>query len=108
VAAEVVRGQLVERAQLAGEEAAAERAVRDEADAQLAQGRQDSSASGSRAQIEYSVCSAEIGCVAYARRIVSGAASDRPRKRTLPSATSSPIAPTVSSIGVSGSTRCWQ
>ena len=35
-----------------------------------------------------------------------GAASGRPRKRTLPSFTSSPIAPTVSSIGVFASTRC--
>ena len=37
------------------------------------------SASGSRAQTEYSVCSAEIGWTAWARRIVSGAASERPR-----------------------------
>ena len=65
------------------------------------------SASGSRDQSEYSVCSAEIGCTACARRIVAGAASERPRKRTFPASTSSAIAPTVSSIGTDGSTRCW-
>jgi hypothetical protein len=42
-----------------------------------------------------------------ARRIVAGAASDRPMCRILPSATSSARAPTVSSMGVFGSTRCW-
>ncbi len=66
-----------------------------------------SSSSGSRDHSEYSVCSAWIGWTACARRIVSGAASDRPRKRTLPCRTSSAIAPTVSSIGTFGSTRCW-
>ena len=64
------------------------------------------SASTSRVHNEYSVCSAVIGCVACARRIVSGAASLRPMWRTLPSFTSSPIAPTVSSIGRLKSTRC--
>ena len=59
------------------------------------------SSSGSRLHSEYSVCSAAIGCTACARRIVAGAASDKPRKRTLPARTSSAIAPTVSSIGVS-------
>ena len=39
-------------------------------------------------------------------RIVAGAASESPICRTLPSLTRSAIAPTVSSIGVSGSTRC--
>ena len=58
-----------------------------------------SSASGSRVHSEYSVCSAVIGWTAWARRIVSGPASDRPMCRTLPSATSSARAPTVSSIG---------
>ena len=37
----------------------------------------------------------------------SAPASDRPMCRTLPSRTRSAIAPTVSSIGVAGSTRCW-
>ena len=36
------------------------------------------SSSGSRLHNEYSVCSAAIGCTACARRIVCGAASDRP------------------------------
>src|SRR6266568_1239347 len=57
-------------------------------------------ADGSRVQSEYSVCSAASGCTAWARRIVAGAASDNPMCRTLPSATSSAKAPTVSSIGV--------
>ena len=65
------------------------------------------SASGSRANTEYSVCSAVIGWTACARRIVSGAASLSPRWRTFPALTSSDIAPTVSSISTSGSTRCW-
>ena len=64
-------------------------------------------ASGSRVHSEYSLCTAAIGCTACARRIVSGLASDRPSVRTLPSLTSAAIAPTVSSIGTSGSTRCW-
>ncbi len=34
-------------------------------------------------------------------------ACDSPRCRTLPAATSSLIAPTVSSIGTVLSTRCW-
>ena len=65
------------------------------------------SSSGSRVHSEYSDCSAVIGCTAWARRIVSAPASDRPMWRILPSATSSASAPTVSSMGVFGSTRCW-
>ena len=38
--------------------------------------------------------------------MVPAPASDKPRYRTLPAFTSSAIAPTVSSIGVLGSTRC--
>ena len=64
-------------------------------------------ASGSRCQSEYSLCSAAIGWTAAARRIVVAAASLSPRWRTLPSATSPAIAPTVSSIGTRGSTR-WR
>ena len=48
----------------------------------------------------------EIGWTAAARRIVAGAASESPRERPLPALTRAAIAPTVSSIGVSGSTRC--
>ena len=58
-------------------------------------------------QNEYSLCRAEIGCSAWALRIVVSPASDRPRKSTLPSRTRSPMAPTTSSIGTAGSTRCW-
>ena len=47
-----------------------------------------------------------MGCTFAARRMTSAAASDRPSARTLPSFTSSAIAPTVSSIGVEGSERC--
>ena len=65
------------------------------------------SSSGSRVQSEYSVWSAEIGWTACARRMVAGAASESPSYRTFPARTSSAIAPTVSSMGTFGSTRCW-
>ena len=58
-------------------------------------------------QSEYSVWTAAIGWTSCARRIVLAEASLSPMARTLPSCTNSAIAPTVSSIGVSGSTRCW-
>ena len=60
----------------------------------------------SRVHSDHSVCSAAIGWTAHARRSVSADASLSPRWRTLPSCTSSAIAPTVSSISVPGSTRC--
>lgn len=44
--------------------------------------------------------------ICSARRIVAAEASDKPRCRTLPAFTSSAIAPTVSSMGTSRSTRC--
>ncbi len=56
---------------------------------------------------DHSLCSAAMGCTDTARRIVAADASDRPRWRTLPAATSSAIAPTVSSIGTVVSGRCW-
>ena len=65
------------------------------------------SGSGSRVHSEYSLCTAVTGWTACARRIVAAAASDSPKCRTLPSATSSPTVPATSSIGTSGSTRCW-
>ena len=65
------------------------------------------SPSGSRDHREYSVCTAVMGWTAWARRIVSGAASLSPMWSTLPCSTSSAMAPTVSSIGTFGSTRCW-
>src|SRR5438309_1617515 len=60
----------------------------------------------SRLQSDHSLWSALIGWTACARRIVSPAASDRPRWRTLPAATSSAMAPTVSSMGTLGSAPC--
>jgi hypothetical protein len=64
-------------------------------------------ASGSRVQSEYSDWSAVIGWTACARRSVATDTSESPRKRTLPAATNSLIAPTDSSIGTSRSTR-WR
>ena len=43
-------------------------------------------ASGSRVQSEYSFCSADTGCTAWARRTVATPASDMPKYRTLPAA----------------------
>jgi hypothetical protein len=104
--APVVVGEVVDGSDGPGEEAVAERRVRNEADAELAEDGQDLLLGIARPQ-QYSDCSAVTGCVACARRIVSTQASDSPMWRTLPSATSSARVPTVSSIGVSGSTRCW-
>ncbi len=94
------------RADRAGEEAVAKRGVGNEADAQLAEQRQEFGFRVTGPQ-EYSVCSAATGCTAWARRMVAGPASDRPMWRTFPSATRSARVPTVSSMGVFGSTRCW-
>ena len=63
--------------------------------------------SGSRHHREYSLCRAATGCTACARRMVSTPASDRPKWVTLPAAMRSRTAPATSSIGTSGSTRCW-
>ncbi|CAM5654447.1 hypothetical protein SVIOM74S_08842 [Streptomyces violarus] len=57
---------------------------------------------------EYSIWRSEIGAVAAARRIVSAPTSLRPMCRTYPFSTSSAIAPTVSSIGTSGSRRAMR
>ena len=65
------------------------------------------SSSRSRVNSEYSVWRAVIGCTPWALRMFVAEASDSPRWRTLPAATSSAIAPTVSSIGTVLSTRCW-
>lgn len=54
---------------------------------------------------EYSTRLSAIGAVAAARRIVPAPTSLRPKCRTYPFSTSSAIAPTVSSIGTSGSSR---
>jgi len=66
-----------------------------------------SSASGPRQNNEYSLWTAVTGWTACARRIVCTLASDKPKCLTLPSAISSLTAPATSSIGTSGSTRCW-
>ena len=47
------------------------------------------------------------GWTACARRIVPAAASDMPKCFTLPASMRSLTAPATSSIGTSGSTRCW-
>ncbi len=88
----------------AGEIAAPRAANRDEADAEFAAvGRISSSTS--RVKSEYSVCSAVMGQVLWARRMVFAAASDRPRYLTLAAfPRGATIAPTVSSMGTLGST----
>ena len=58
-------------------------------------------------QTEYSLWRALMGWTAIARRSVAEPASESPSHLTLPARTSSAMAPTVSSIGVCGSTRCW-
>lgn len=65
------------------------------------------SGSGSRVHSEYSDCTAVTGCTACARRIVAAPASESPKWRTFPAATSSPTVPATSSMGTAGSTRCW-
>ena len=62
--------------------------------------------STSRENSENSDWTAASGWTAWALRIVVADASDSPMCRTLPAATSSAIAPTDSSIGTWGSTRC--
>ena len=100
---------LVERrvlVDLARQESLAERAERHEADAEFLAASAGSPVSGSRHHSEYSLCSAATGCTAWARRIVSTPASDRPKCLTLPCRISSLTAPATSSIGTFGSTRC--
>src|SRR5258707_11504859 len=88
------------------QESAPERTVRDEVMPSSRQVVNTPLLSTSRDQSEYSLCNAAIGWIFAARRSVSGPASDSPSIRTLPAETSSAIAPTGSSIGTSGSTRC--
>jgi hypothetical protein len=106
-AAPVVGRQIVDRAEASGDEAATERAVGDERDAEVLQRRQQLS-SGSRLHKEYSVCTAAIECTLLARRRLSIEGSDSPRCFTLPACTNLDIAPIVSSIGTFGSTRCGE
>jgi aryl-alcohol dehydrogenase-like predicted oxidoreductase len=60
-------------------------------------------------QTEYSLWSRDLEeeILPLVREMGIGLVAYSPRKRTLPASTSSAIAPTVSSIGTSGSTRCW-
>ena len=70
LAAPVVLGEVVERADLAGEEATAERR---EGTRPIPSSRSvGRPASGLRVQSEYSLWTAVIGWMAWARRIVSG------------------------------------
>ena len=94
------------RVDFAGEEAFAQRAVGDEADAQFLQ-RRDDFGLGRRHHSEYSLCRAVTGWTAWARRMVAAPASDRPKCFTLPAPMRSFTAPATSSMGTSGSTRCW-
>ena len=84
--APVVVAQLFRRADRAGQQAAAERAVGHEADAELAAERQapPPPAPGSTANTRSA--RAAIGCTAWARRIVAALASESPSARTLPCA----------------------
>ena len=107
VAAVVVGREIVDRAELPGQEAAAERAVGDEADAELA-----ARSAGSRPRRRGSRANTRSAAPRSDGRRTRGGSSPAPprcspRCRTLPAVTSSAIAPTVSSIGTSGSTRCW-
>ena len=63
--------------------------------------------SGSRHQIAYSLCTADKGHTAWARRIERALASDSPQCKTFPSCIKSLTVPATSSIGTFGSTRCW-
>ena len=66
------------------------------------------SASGSRHHSEYSLCSAATGWTAWARRIVCDAGLGQAEMPDLAlRAISSFTVPATSSIGTSGSTRCW-
>ncbi len=66
-----------------------------------------SSSSGSRHQKEYSLCSAVTGCTACARRIVFTPCFGEAKVLNLAFWMSSLTVPATSSIGTSGSTRCW-
>ena len=63
--------------------------------------------SGSRHQIAYSLCTADKGHTAWARRMERALASDSPQCNTFPSCIKSLTVPATSSIGTFESTRCW-
>ena len=63
--------------------------------------------SGSRHQIAYSLCTADKGHTAWARRMERALASDSPQCNTFPSCIKSLTVLATSSIGTFGSTRCW-
>ena len=68
---------------------------------------EDDLASGSRQHREYSLCSAVTGWTAWARRIVCTPARTVRNASPCRPAISSLTVPATSSIGTSGSTRCW-
>jgi hypothetical protein len=90
----------------AGEKAFAERAERHQTDAELEQGRHDLGFGLAPPQRD-SLCSAVTVWTAWARRMTSTPASERPKCVTLPASMSSFTVPATSSIGTSGPTRCW-
>ena len=102
----VVVREVVGGADLSGEEPAPERRVGDESDAEFAQHRQDFrfGVPGPQGVLRLQGGDGMDG-VGSADRV--GPASERPMWRILPSATSSARVPTVSSMAVFGSTRCW-
>ena len=106
-AAAVVGREVVQAVDRAGEEASPERRVRDECDAELAT---DGERFFGLAPIEKRELTLQrrdrMNAVGPANGL--GAASERPIARTLPRSTSFAIAPTVSSIGTLGSTRCCE
>ena len=102
VAPVVVRRQIVDALDLAGEKAAPERAVGDEADAELA-----ARWPGSRPRDRGSTASTRSAARRWGARRARGGWSPAPLRTgrgsaPCPGATSSAIAPTVSSIGVVG------
>lgn len=87
----------------------AQRGVGHEADAQLTQHRQHRQHLGLRVPGPQGVLRLQGGDRVDGVGTADGlhARLDSPMWRTLPSATNSASVPTVSSMGVSGSTRCW-
>ena len=106
-AADVVAGiEIGRRGDRAGEEALAERAVRHEADPELLAGGEHFLLGTPPPQRVLALHRRHgLDCVRPADR--RAAASDMPKCLTLPASMSSLTAPATSSIGTSGSTRCW-
>ena len=104
VPARIVGRQVVDLLERARQEPASQWTIGDEPDSQFADGRQVRlPARGSRASTPFE---RGIGCT-WPRGGSSPALLPTARGAALCRLTSSAIAPTVSSIGVFGSTRCW-